>query len=324
VAEPTVARLIVHAPDAPEMVFPLVLPIVRIGRSPAPQNDLVLVDGAVSRSHARIFCDHTPFRLQDTGSSNGTALNDLPLSPNEMHPLADGDIIAIGPFRLTYLAAPEPEEELESEPVVARIEKRDAESEPTVEPALRPPASPPAEAPPPTPPRDLPRGMADGPTRWLGMPADASRWLQYLPPIYAEDEFLGRFLLVFEDLLGPVEQIVAHFDLFLDPETCPEPFLPLLAHWLGVDLAERWPTAVKRQLVKHGAWLHRARGTLPGLRRHLEICSGGQVTIRENVDRPHTLAVRISSAERLLDRPLVEAIIRHHCPAHVGYTIETA
>lgn len=314
-AEPTVARLIVRAPDAPETVFALLLPIVRIGRSPAPQNDLVLADGAVSRSHARIFCDHTPFRLQDTGSSNGTALNDLPLSPNEMHPLADGDVIAIGPFRLTYLAAPEPEEEPESEP---------AEPEQAAEPPQRRPASPPAEMPPPAPPRDLPRRLAACPARWPGMPADASRWLQYLPPIYAEDEFLGRFLLVFEDLLGPVEQVVAHFDLFLDPETCPEPFLPLLAHWLGIDLAERWPTTVKRQLVKHGAWLHRARGTLPGLRRHLEICSGGQVAIRENVDRPHTLAVRISGAERLLDRPLVEAIIRHHCPAHVGYIIETS
>lgn len=300
-------RLVVRAANTPEEVFPLAQPVVRIGRSPRPQNDLVLSDSAVSRAHCRIYCDREPFRIQDVGSSNGTALNDQPLAPNELHPLSDGDVIAIGPFRLTYLASP-------PRPI-------ESAQPPQAEHALEPAASAASGAAPPPPPGGPSPKEPGHPEPWPGMTRTKSRWLQHLPPIYAEHEFLGRFLLPFEDLMSPVDQIIAHFDLYLDPETCPEDFMPILAEWLGLDLAERWPLEVRRQLVKHGAWLHRARGTVPGLRRHLEICTGGQIEIRENVDRPHTLNVHIRDTSRRLHRPLLDAVVQYHLPAHVAYRL---
>jgi len=305
VTEQHAARLIIRAPGTPDVVYPLDLPVVRIGRSPAPQNDLVLTDGSVSRQHARLYCDRLPHRLQDVGSSNGTAINDLPLPVNELRPLSNGDIISIGPFRLVYsmLTEPSPASPVPEKPAADVLGSRTA------------------KAPQPPPPAESPPTPSATPERWVGMPERSSRWLQYLPPIYAEDGFLGRFLLIFEDLAGPFEQAVSHFELYLDPETCPPDFLPLLADWLGMDLAERWPLAVKRQLVKHGAWLHRARGTVPGLRRHLEICTGGQVQIEENVVQPHTFVVHVTGATRPADVPLIESVIRQHCPAHVGYTL---
>lgn len=300
--EQPVARLLIRAPDVPESVYPLTLPVVRIGRSPAPQNDLVLPDAAVSRAHARIYCDRLPYRLQDVGSSNGTALNGRPVPPNELLPLRDGDVIAIGSFRLTLVAAPEP-------------------TPPSSEPEMPVSERPEPSAVPPSPPTTLPPHSPSAAERWVGMPSQESRWLQYLPPIYAEDDFLGRYLLIPEDLLGPIEQIIAHFDLFLDPETCPEDWLRPLADWLGLEIAERWPLAVRRQLVKHGAWLLRTRGTVPGLRRHLELCTAGQIEIRENASQPHTFAVYVRGLTQQPDLSLIEGVIQHHCPAHVGYTL---
>lgn len=307
------ARLIIRMPDGPDVVFALAQPVVRIGRNPAPQNDLVLPHSAVSRYHARIYCDRLPYRVQDVGSSNGTALNDAPVAPNEMWPLTDGDIIGIGPFRLTYVAPRESDQALAIEPPVARAEAEIAAGGQAM------PGTP-GGAEPPIPPSQGQRVLSEPPP-WLGMPTDTSRWLQHLPPLYAEEGFLGRYLLLFEDLLGPAEQAIAHFDLFLDPETCPDDMVPLLAQWLGVEVAERWPLAVKRQLVKHGAWLHRARGTLPGLKRHLEICTGGAAEISENDERPHTIVVRIAAPQETIDRPLLSEVIRYHCPAHVGFAL---
>ena len=61
------------------------------------------------------------------------------------------------------------------------------------------------------------------------MPLDRGRWLQYLPYMYSEHPFLGRYLLIFEDLFGPLDQAIGHFALFLDPRTAPESFLGVLA-----------------------------------------------------------------------------------------------
>ena len=216
-------KLHITSPDEPERGYPLDQPVVRIGRAPAPENDLALSHGWVSRTHARIFCDRLPYRIQDMRSSNGTSINDEPLPPGEVRPLKDGDVIAIATFRLRYEAPPEPKE---AEPPPAKeeaVEKLQVRTKPRPKAAV-PPTRPPSE-----------EELAEpaGPERWVGMPERASRWLRYLPPIYGDDEFLGRFLLIFEDLLGPVQQMVNHFDLFLDPNTSPETFLPWLNDWLA-------------------------------------------------------------------------------------------
>ncbi|MEO8394913.1 MAG: FHA domain-containing protein, partial [Chloroflexota bacterium] len=56
---------------------------------------------------------------------------------------------------------------------------------------------------PPTPPGLIPLAPAKNGHPQPGIPTDQSNWLRYLPAIYAEDEFLGRYLLIFESLLSP-------------------------------------------------------------------------------------------------------------------------
>ena len=304
-------KLYISAPDEQERTHVIEGAIVRIGRSPAPQNDVVLNHGWISREHARIYCDRLPYRIQDMESSNGTSVNDTTIPRGELRPLNDGDVIAIGPFRLRYEAPPPPQGEIPPEIEDGRLG------------GLRVREAP--QTPPPTPPREPPvvtRAGPRPPERWPGMPTLASRWLQYLPPIYGEDPFMGRFLLIFEDLLGPAPQTIHHFDQFLDPMTTPESFLPWLNNWMAGIAEEHWPPEVRRRLLKDASWLYQTRGTAAGLRRFLELCTDGDVDIAENVDGPHTFRVVLHTRDRPADRRLVERIIQINCPAHTAFTLE--
>ncbi|MBL8919098.1 MAG: FHA domain-containing protein [Myxococcaceae bacterium] len=64
----------------------------RLGRT--ADNDVVVKDGAASRSHARVFQKAGKYYVEDLGSANGTRLNNAPVkAPRE---LKSGDAIMIG------------------------------------------------------------------------------------------------------------------------------------------------------------------------------------------------------------------------------------
>ena len=301
-------KLYITSPEEAMRVFVIEQPVVRIGREPPPHNDLVLQHGWVSRTHACIYCDHLPYRIQDLRSSNGTAVNDEPLPSDEIRALRDNDVIAIGPFRLQFEAPPERSEgEMAAE---ARA------------PSLGVRAMPRPGAPVPPEPPSAAESVSIPSYRWVGMPEARSRWLQYLPPIYGDNEFLSRFLLLFEDLLGPVEQAIKHFDLFLSPDTAPDSFLPWLSEWLGEIAEEKWPSDIRRELLRNAIWLYQARGTRSGLARHLRICTECDVDIVENADGPHSFRVVLHSEGRPTDRRAIERIIDANRPAHTRYTLE--
>lgn len=71
-----------------------------IGRSDACE--LHLNDNAVSRHHAAILMRRGAFEVEDKNSRNGTMLNGERLSGRSA--LADGDLIAIGPFEIRFHA----------------------------------------------------------------------------------------------------------------------------------------------------------------------------------------------------------------------------
>jgi len=314
--------LIIVAPDEPDREYPISQPTTLIGRD-STRADLVLAHAWVSRAHARIYADRDPCRIEDLGSSNGTLINDTPLPPNEPRDLRAGDVISIGPFRLTVRSlarsaeVPEGDRASELAPeqaqadamaVLGRLATRRASGEGT--------ATPP---PPPTvaPDREGARPLEP----WVGMPSHGSRWLQYLPPIYGDSDFLGRFLLVFEELLGPIQQTIAHWDLYLVPDTAPESFLPWLNDWISTLVDEHWSADTQRELLRNASWLHQARGTAKGLCAHLGIATGCPVSIDENVEGPHTFRVVIEGGGRSLDQRIIERIIDLNRPAHTSYSI---
>ena len=171
---------------------------------------------------------------------------------------------------------------------------------------------------------------------------EPSRYLQYLPAIYSEDEFMGRFLKIFESVLAPVEQTVDQIPLYFDPKLAPEQLLPWLAFWLGLVLDEDWPAARRRRLVSQAAELYQWRGTRRGLETYLEIYTGVRPTITEHFGgirlgeesrlgsntilgdgRAHCFTVTLLvEGSSTVDEEKVRAIIEAEKPAHTAYDLE--
>lgn len=172
----------------------------------------------------------------------------------------------------------------------------------------------------------------------------ASPYLQYLPAMYRRDEFIGRFLRIFEDIIQPIEGAVDNIPYYFDPGVTPEPLLPWLASWLGLVLNERWPVARRRNLIKSAVELYRWRGTKRGLSEYLRIYTGVVAQITEPVVRPKakldsgtklgakaylgggqpfTFNVTIAAQDLAeVDIDIVRAIIESQKPAHTTYTLK--
>lgn len=75
-------------------VLPL-QPLTYLGRD--PNNTIILSDSSASSRHARISRENGVWWLEDLGSTNGTTLNDLPVSKPTS--LANHDRIGIGNLR---------------------------------------------------------------------------------------------------------------------------------------------------------------------------------------------------------------------------------
>lgn len=149
-----------------------------------------------------------------------------------------------------------------------------------------------------------------------------SIYSRYLPDIFQENDFLQRFLYIFEDIWEPLEQRQDHIHMFFDPRTCPTSFLPWLASWLGLSFNPHWPEARRRQLLAQAMELYRWRGTRYGLIRIIEVCTGITPTITENSLEPFVFRVRITLSNSTVDRELIEELIQTHKPAHAGYILE--
>jgi pSer/pThr/pTyr-binding forkhead associated (FHA) protein len=83
--------------------FLLDQPTTSAGRH--PDSDIFLDDVTVSRRHAEFRVDGSEFQVVDVGSLNGTYVNREPV---DAAPLANGDEVQIGKFRLVFLTGPKP------------------------------------------------------------------------------------------------------------------------------------------------------------------------------------------------------------------------
>jgi phage tail-like protein len=110
--------------------------------------------------------------------------------------------------------------------------------------------------------------------------------LDRLPRAWSRDpdsvEFLQRFLAVADGTL--TDMLVRSDDrhLLLDPRTVPEEALDWLASFVGLALDPRIPVDRRRRLLAEASPLMRARGTVSGLQRLLELALGVKPTIVEH------------------------------------------
>ncbi len=181
-----------------------------------------------------------------------------------------------------------------------------------------------------------------------------SRYLKYLPALYEADDFMGRFLMLFESFWGPLENQIDNLWYYFDPLLTPAPLLPWLASWFNLKLDERWPEEARRRLIKSAIRLYRMRGHR-GLVEYLKAITGVEPQITEHFasnfvlgagarlgpnfalgrgNVPHTITVTLalpplpSSGDPEVDRRrayrrrrMIEQIIEAEKPAHVAYTL---
>jgi phage tail-like protein len=170
-----------------------------------------------------------------------------------------------------------------------------------------------------------------------------SRLLDYLPSVFREDKLMGQFLLIFEDILDPLENTVDNLDLYFDAGMTPESILPWLASWIDLTLDPIWPIERRRELVRKGAELYRWRGTRKGLTEYLRIYTGvspeileyipgmildgktqlGVNTILGSSGSGHhfTVILNVPQGENINVRTVKE-IIEGQKPAHTTYTLQ--
>ncbi|MFQ5873059.1 MAG: phage tail protein [Dehalococcoidia bacterium] len=168
-----------------------------------------------------------------------------------------------------------------------------------------------------------------------------SSYLKHLPAFYSEDEFMGRFLMIFEDILTPIQRALDHVELYFDPKMMPEDLLPWLASWVDLVLDENWPVEKRRKLLGSAVELYRWRGTRRGLREYLRVYSGVEPVITEHIGgisldkqfrlgyntllgegQDHCFTVTLELEDMAsIDLEMVRAIIEAEKPAHTAYTL---
>lgn len=191
---------------------------------------------------------------------------------------------------------------------------------------------------------------------------DKGRYLKFLPALYEQDEFIGRFLMLFESFWAPIERQIDHVENYFDPDLTPARFLPWLASWFDLTLDGTWNEEQQRELVRSVMWLYRRRGTRVALQRYLQILTQHPVEITERRAKnlalgpkgrlgvgvalgtgnvPHTFLVRVQllavtpppglpdeEAAREVARleaerrALLERLIDTEKPAHTSYQLE--
>ena len=155
-------------------------------------------------------------------------------------------------------------------------------------------------------------------------PEQTSSYLEYLPAIFSEDPFLGRFLLAFEQVLTGLEgaqgnpkqgleakiaqiaQLFAPNEIFqffisdengtidnLDPETLEtlQEFIHWLAGWTALGLRADWGLEQQQQFLARIVPLYRRRGTKKNLEEFLAIYTGLVPTIEEPQNSPFQIGV---------------------------------
>jgi phage tail-like protein len=111
-------------------------------------------------------------------------------------------------------------------------------------------------------------------------------------------------------VLTNLEDRIGSAHLLSDPRTVPEESLEWLAAWIGVSFDASLPSERRRRMVAEAPRLFRERGTLAGLKRALDVatggaCSGGEIVVVEDWRLRRTFATILGADLADEDDPLL-------------------
>jgi phage tail-like protein len=152
---------------------------------------------------------------------------------------------------------------------------------------------------------------------------DARSILQLLPLAFREAERrasagtpLMALLSVVEELLQPIDDVVAQLPRYIDPRTCPEPLLSQLSTWLCDGWVESVDSSCERELLAGFARYSAHRGTRRALNNVLRLVAGSRdISVEESATVPFHLTVSVPEA-LAPELARLERTLERHKPAH--------
>jgi phage tail-like protein len=158
-----------------------------------------------------------------------------------------------------------------------------------------------------------------------GVPLDESRYLQYLPGVYSDSDFLKRYLLIMESILAPLEWGVDSFEQFYNPDVTTPDWLQWIASWFDVFIHPSVPIERQRAVVSQLALVFRARGTRRCMIALIEAYFGVKPEIIEPEDLPSSFVVKLplpKKEQTTLNRALAERLIETLKPGYTSFKLE--
>jgi phage tail-like protein len=150
--------------------------------------------------------------------------------------------------------------------------------------------------------------------------------LNQLPVGMLDSDFFVRFVSIFQELGDTLLEDADNIDNLLDVSVAPVPVVRWLGSWIGAaGIDASLPDELQRRIVASTAETLVWRGTASGLRRFLELTSGGPAEVVDGGgvwragDAPTDTAwvrLTVASTGWLPESDFV-ALVRDEVPAHV-------
>ncbi len=158
-----------------------------------------------------------------------------------------------------------------------------------------------------------------------------SDWLSHQLPVgMTDDDFLMRFLGIFQTVADTVLHRIDTLPHAFDPTVAPDGMVRLMGSWLGVEwIDSTLDDELQRRIVLEYADLLRWRGTAHGLQRLLEVISDGAAVVEdsgggypegESPQRPAHVRLAVESSGWASPGALL-AIVRAELPASVTFEL---
>jgi phage tail-like protein len=160
---------------------------------------------------------------------------------------------------------------------------------------------------------------------------DRGQWLiDQLPLSMLDDDFLVRFLGIFQELADSYMIQVDNIEHVVDSTVAPDRMVRAMGSWIGVPpIDPSLPDQVQRRIVRENGQMLQWRGTSLGLRQILEMVtdapveihdSGGVYREGEAPENPAHVRIKVESSGWTTENDLLD-LVRGELPAAVSFEL---
>lgn len=157
-----------------------------------------------------------------------------------------------------------------------------------------------------------------------------SGWLaDQLPQILAYDDFVRRFVGIFEPTADGVRDQIEALEYYIDVDTAPAEFTRWLGSWLGATVDASWSVDRQRDAVRTVGREFPRRGTRAGLERVLTAVTGAEARVVDGggvwragnaMPSASHVSVRLSAGGGLSDAQLHD-LVERELPIGVSFDV---